>query len=148
MAYYNRTREIHRKVRVVEPIPGKNEVDKWKFKGDKIENWPETDSAKARNRNGAMYKANESHKVLYVKNADGDLDGNKFLITVPSHFFDTEGNFRATPLYSKDEVIIVKYTGDGTTGCAVEWIDININERGGGGDGGGTVEEIGCAKWS
>ena len=147
MSYYNEKREIHRKVRVVEPIPGKNEVDKWKFKDDRIETWP-LSAGKHRGKSGPKYRADESHKVVYVKNVDDNFDGNKFLVTVPSHFFDTEGNFRATPLYSKDEVIIIKYTGNGTTGCAVEWIDININERGGGGDGGGTVEEIGCAKWS
>ena len=41
----------------------------------------------------------------------------------------------------------MEYTGDGTTGTSVGWIDLNSNERGAGGGATGPAE-IGCAKWS
>jgi len=147
MGWRNQKPEIIQKAIVVDP-PGSDAVDEWKFigaegtDGGKIPVWPENCR-----KSGKKFPDDEDHKVMYVKFADYGLWKKKFLITVPAHFFDTTGKFRADPPYSNDDLILIKYTGDGSTGCATHWIDINIDERGGGG-GGGSTEEIGCAKWS
>ena len=145
MGYYNQQRRIIARVRAVEP-PGADEGEKWKFIGDKIPSWgsPNTKTGKS----GKKFPENEDHKVMYVKYADEGFNQKQFLITVPSHFFDNDGKFQASPLYNKEEILYVEYTGDGTTGTSVGWIDLNSNERGAGGGGATGPTEIGCAKWS
>ena len=68
-----------------------------------------------------------------------------FLIDVPKHFFDKNGEFTASPPYSSDDILYCMWTGG--QGISSGWIDLNYQERGGNG-GGSTTEDVGCAKWS
>lgn len=145
MAYKSAQREVIRKVTAV-TIPEKTDKEKWQFVGDNVPDWPATAKSLS-GKEGKIYKESEDHHVMYVKHANGNLSQAKFLISIPEHFFDANGEFTADPKYNTTEILYVKFTGDGTTGTAVNWIDLNFSERGGNGGGGG-VTEIGCAKWS
>ena len=101
------------------------------------------------------YPPDENRKVMRVRYADPSLQAdprtpNKiytFLIDVPKHFFDDDGDFTATPAYTVEDTLHVLWTGG--LGLGSGWIDLNYQERGGNGGGGGTtVTEVGCAKWS
>jgi len=112
----------------------------WNFGGKK---WNE-----GRGGEGSKYKypADENRKVLMVKYESSALANSEpFLIDVPKHFFDENGEFTASPPYSSDDILYCMWTGG--QGISSGWIDLNYQERGGNG-GGSTTEEVGCAKWS
>jgi len=148
MAYRSSQKEVIRKVLAVgDELKKRTDKAGWLFKGDNVPEWPK-EAKDFSGKEGKMYKESDSHHVMWVKHADGNLNQEKFLISVPEHFFDIKGEFTADPVYNTTEVLYIKFTGDGTTGTAVNWVDLNYSERGGNGGGGGGVTEIGCAKWS
>ena len=113
---------------------------------------------------GTFHKSSQSgeRKVLKVRfvfpprngldQTPQDATKDYFYIDVPKHFFakkttDSEqlGDFIANPLYDKDDVLVVRWTGYGKYSG---WVDTNVQMRGA---GIGTVIEQGgvaCAKWS
>ena len=100
------------------------------------------------------YPPDASRKVMRVKYQSPSLRYSPrnptqvytFLIDVPKHFFDNEGNFTASPDYNTEDVLHVLWTGG--LGLGSGWIDLNYQERGGNGGGGTDGTEVGCAKWS
>ena len=120
----------------------------WEFGGVRWKDKSEGDKGQWR------YKPDSARKVLRVKHyinslrVDPNSDGGEhqtFLIDVPKHFFDSEGNFTATPAYDAGDILHVLWTGGMSFGSG--WIDLNYQERGG--NGGSTANtEVGCAKWS
>tara|TARA_R100001082_G_C4347822_1_gene153106 strand:+ start:270 stop:704 length:435 start_codon:yes stop_codon:yes gene_type:complete len=144
MPYQNQDESIFKAKPV--RVPEATDKDSWSFIGDNVPNLSKAAQRYAKRGNEKAFEENADHKVLKVKFVDKGLDQKEFLITVPSHFF-TDGEYTASPIYKEDEVIFIKHTGDNSIGCAVPWVDANINERGG--KGGGTSESsVACAKWS
>ena len=126
------------KVQPVGPIP--STPAGWAFKGKKWKHGTKVDKEK--------FPPDSRRKVLMVRMAGSKkLKRNKtFLIDVPKHFFDAEGNFALADemRYSTEEVLHVLWTGRGTGHSG--WIDLNYAERGG--TGGGSSSTTSCTKWS
>ena len=133
----------------VSPVDIPTSASEWEFGGilwkDKSSDEPDP----------YRYPPDASRKVLKVRYTSPSLrkidptDTTKtftFLIDVPKHFFDNEGNFTASPAYSTEDVLHVLWTGG--LGLGSGWIDLNYQERGGNGGGSTVVTEVGCAKWS
>jgi len=92
------------------------------------------------------YPADKNRKVLRVRYKSPAMRKlGTFLVDVPKHFFDDDGNFTATPAYSTSDTLFVLWTGGGGGGSG--YIDLNYQERGGNG-GSSVTTEVGCAKWS
>ena len=91
-----------------------------------------------------------------VEEGDGEHDGNPtnkrdyFYIDVPKFFFQKQseeklGDFIASPRYSPNDVLFIKWTGWGRHSG---WIDLNVQQRGAGGGEATSVDGVACAKWS
>lgn len=132
----------------VTPVDIPTSVSEWQFGGIL---WKDNEGKSDPYR----YPPDENRKVMRVRYQSPALRYSPrnpdqvytFLIDVPKHFFDDEGNFTATPPYTTQDVLHVLWTGG--LGLGSGWIDLNYQERGGNGGGGGSnTTEIGCAKWS
>ena len=135
----------------VTPTDIPTDKDGWNFGGVL---WKDAAERGLTGDDAYRYKPDDNRKVLRVKFASTSLRRDytskttipTFLIDVPKHFFDDDGNFSATPVYTTQDVLHVLWTGGGGMGSG--WIDLNYQERGGNGGGTTTTDEVGCAKWS
>ena len=132
----------------VTPVDIPTSVSEWEFGGIL---WKDSEGKSDPYR----YPPDKNRKVMRVRYQSPALRYSPrnpdqvytFLIDVPRHFFDNEGNFTATPAYTTEDVLHVLWSGG--LGLGSGWIDLNYQERGGNGGGGTDVTtEVGCAKWS
>jgi hypothetical protein len=134
----------------VTPVNIPTDAAGWEFGGIL---WKDK-TVKKHGEDAYRYKADPYRKVMRVKYAATSLrrdptstkEIDTFLIDVPKHFFDADGNFSATPAYDASDILHVLWTGG--LGLGSGWIDLNYQERGGNGGGTTVTTEVGCAKWS
>lgn len=123
-------------------LPNPDVASEWQFGGKAWKNPGEDGELKV--------PVDEARKVLLVRYAGSKKFPNnghgRFLIDVPKHFFNTDGEFTARPLYKTTDILHVLWTGTESPEQS-GWIDLNYQERGGG--GGGTTTTVNeCTKWS
>jgi len=100
-------------------------------------------------RNGIKGASMEEGDASYNPNPAAKEE-DFFFIDVPPFFFQKGpegklGDFIATPRYSPEDVLLVRWTGWGRHSG---WIDLNVQQRGAGGGETTSVDGVACAKWS